>query len=285
MVTLPSSPTGNREPVFHPTRFAYPDGFDPYWQPNLPELAHAANAVSLLMPHVEPYVVSSVRQVIDDLDEPLKSRARTYARQEAQHHAQHQRFNDILVARHTGLGRVDRLMAATFRRLARGRDVRFGLAFAAGFETVAYTAARWVEKRRRQLLDGADPEAARLFLWHLAEEVEHKSVAIDVYRAVTAGERRATVRYGVAMVFSALLLAAFSFMALVHTLVATGRVLNPLTHLRLFGWSLTYIFDLLPAMAVSILGDHHPDQLVDPLFYEQWLAEERSLEARRGGAC
>lgn len=274
---MPIGPALATDVTFHPARFAYPDDFDPYWHPLLPELAHAANAVSLLMPHVEPYVVASVRASLDELAEPLRTRARTYARQEAQHHAQHRRFNDRLVARHCGLLRIERLMAWTFRTLAHRRSVRFGLAFAAGFETVAYTAARWVEKRRRPLLDGADAEATRLFLWHLAEEVEHKAVAVDVYRSVTADESslRAGVRYAAAMTVSALLLASFSLLTLVHTLVATRRVFNPLSHVRLLWWTISFTFDLLPAMAVSVLPGHHPEQLVDPVFFEQWLDRDR----------
>ena len=89
-----------------------------------------------------------------------------------------------------GLRRIERLMAWTFGWLRRHTSDRFGLAFAAGFETVAFTAARWTAKRQQSLFAGADVQPSALFLWHLAEEVEHKAVAHDVYEATGGGRLR-----------------------------------------------------------------------------------------------
>jgi predicted metal-dependent hydrolase len=261
---------------FHATAFDYPDDFRVRWHPGSPDLACAANAVSLLMPHVEPYVVRSIRAVADGLDEPLRADALAYARQEGQHHAQHRRFNDLVIQQVPWLRTNERLMARAYRMLERHTSARFGVAFAAGFETVAYTAARWVDARRVVLLTGADAVARDLFLWHLAEEVEHKTVAHDVNRAIgaTAGISAC------AMVLAAMMLAVFAFLNTMVLLSATGRVFNPLAHLRLLLWSVTFIFDLLPAMAVAVLPGHHPRDLVDPWFYSQWL-DERRLDERR----
>ena len=50
--------------------------------------------------------------------------------------------------------------------------------------TIAFTLARWVDENLGSFFAGADPVPATLFLWHLAEEVEHKTVAFDVWEAV-----------------------------------------------------------------------------------------------------
>ncbi len=238
------------------------------WTPKVPELAIAANAVSMLMPHAEPYVVSATRSAIASGAVPAgdaADAARAYAAQEAGHHGQHQRFNHLLVARYPGLRRVDRTLAATFRFL-RGRSTRFGLAFAAGFETIAFVAARWVDRNQRLLRDG-DPTATTLFLWHLAEEVEHKGVAHDTYQAAGGGR----LRYAWAMTVAALVLAAGSFAGSLVMLHGEGRLWHPSSHLRLIGWSLSFIFVAVPVMVVSALPGHHPDQLVDPPGLEHWL--------------
>jgi hypothetical protein len=54
-------------------------------------------------------------------------------------------------------------------------------------------------------------------------------------------------------------------------------------------WTISFVFELLPAMAVSALPGHHPSKLVDPPFYGQWLqhldADEGTLpvwSTRRG---
>jgi predicted metal-dependent hydrolase len=238
------------------------------WTPKVPEMAIAANAVSLLMPHAEPYVVATTRAALDQglvADPELADQARGYAAQEAQHHAQHHRYNRILVARYRGLGRVDRLLASTFG-LLRGRSTRFGLAFAAGFETIAFVAARWVDRHLGLLRDG-DPKATTMFLWHLAEEVEHKRVAFDVYLAAGGGR----LRYAWATTVAALVLAAGSFVASLVMLAGEGRAWRPSSHLRLATWSLSFVFVAVPVMVVSALPGHHPDQLADPAGLEHWL--------------
>jgi predicted metal-dependent hydrolase len=249
-------------------RFAFPADLDPVWTPKLPELAIAANAVSLLMPHAEPYAVASVRSALADgmvTDPDLAAAASGYAQQEAQHHGQHRRFNELLGRRYAGLARVERLLHWTFAKL-RGRGTRFGLAFAAGFETIAFVSARWVDQHQRLLRD-AEPTVATLFLWHLAEEVEHKEVAFDVYEASGGGR----LRYAVAVATAGIVLAVGSLLAAWTMLAAEHRFFSPVAHARLVGWSLSFVFAALPVMVVSALPGHHPRDLVDPAGLDHWL--------------
>lgn len=253
-------------------RFEWPEDLDPIWNRREPDLAIAANAVSLLMPHAEPYVVASVRSqlpTIRDTDADLAERATAYAAQEAQHHGQHRRFNDMLLARYPRLSMVERMTAWLFGRLRR-RSTLFGLAFAAGFECIAFTAARWVDKRTR-LLRGGDPTATTLFLWHLAEEVEHKSVAWEVYQTAVGPDGGGRLRYAWATWVSGLVLA---WCALVGTWVMLWherRWWRPDAHIRLLVWSVSFIFVALPAMIVSALPGHRPDELADPAGLAHWL--------------
>ncbi len=249
-------------------RFAWPDDLDPVWTPQVPELALAADAVSMLMPHAEPYVVASVRRVLPDLAEREPEAAATghaYVRQEAQHHAQHRRFNDLLIARHPRLARVDGRLARVFAVLRR-RSPAFGLAFAAGFETIAFVAARWVDRRMR-LLRGGDPTATTMFLWHLAEEVEHKEAAFDLYRASGGGR----LRLALGTATAALVLALGSWGATLSLLRAEGRLFSLRSHLRLAAWSVSFVFEALPVMAVSVLPGHHPSSLTNPAGLDHWL--------------
>ncbi|MEM7273885.1 MAG: metal-dependent hydrolase [Actinomycetota bacterium] len=241
------------------------------WQRRLPEFASAVEAVSLIMPHAEPYVVDAAERVLDDLPPDLRGQTRGYIRQERSHHAQHRRFNDAVIGvpgDRVGrwLAGLDRAMAATFRFLSR-RSARFGIAFAAGFETIAFAGARWVEPRIGRLFGAADDDGARLFLWHLAEEVEHKGVAHDAW--IAADGRRS--RYLLAMWTAALLLAVFSFAGTMLLLVRRRRWWSPLAHARLAWWSLTFVFEAVTLMMVSALPGHHPDQLADPGYLKAWL--------------
>ncbi|MFW2383449.1 MAG: metal-dependent hydrolase [Acidimicrobiales bacterium] len=239
------------------------------WHDSIPEFACACNAVSLLMPHVEPFVVRSVERVADRLPHDVRPAALAYARQERQHHTQHRKFNDRVFAQHPGLMWIDRLMARTFRVLDRRSD-EFGVAFAAGAETIAYAGARWTDPRIASLFDDAEPTARRLFLWHLAEEVEHKGAAHDVWESFS-GSR---AKYVAGTITSVLVLAFFAFIGTLGLLWVERRVFSPRAHWNLLVWSITYVFEFLPLAVISALPGHHPNDLTDPVYLSTWLRIE-----------
>lgn len=249
--------------------FAYPADFDPRWHPTLPEFACAANALSLLMPYIEPYFAKTTRSALDRLEPELRARADAYLRQELAHHVEHRRLNDLLTARYRGLKTIENVMRRSYRRLERKRSLAFNLAFAAGTESLAFGAARWIERHRRELFDRADPQARALFLWHLAEEIEHKSVGFDVFEAVD-GKR---LRYAIATSISLAMFAAFVLCGTLVMLVHERRIWSPLAWIRLIKWALTFVFEVLPVMFVAALPGHHPNAFESPLWLENYLKE------------
>jgi predicted metal-dependent hydrolase len=250
--------------------FPYPPDFDPAWSGNVPEFACAANSVSLMMPYVEPYLARSVRAALPQIEDPeLRREAAAYVRQELTHHVQHRQFNDLLAERCRGIHMLERWMRAAFERLGRRKSLGSHLAFAAGAEGVAYGAARWAAAHRRELLATAEPAIAELFLWHLAEEVEHKSVAFDVFQAVDGSRRR----YVWGMLLGFALLAFFTVVGTTVQLWQQRRLFHPIAYVRLTRWSVTFLFELLPAMAISSFRGHHPRDLADPPFLVQLLRE------------
>ena len=250
-------------------RFEYPADLEVRWSNRRPEFACVANAASLLMPFVEPYVVKSVRAALDDLSPELAVRTEGYLKQELQHHVQHRRFNDLVVASYPRMRRFEGWMRRTFNWLGRTRSRNFNLAFAAGFETVAYSSARWTDEHLDELFEGADPVPATLLLWHLAEEVEHKTVAFDVYDEAGGGRWM----YGAGMVASFLLLAWFTLVGTCMMLFADHRFFRPVTHFRLIKWSFSLVFEIVPNMLASAMPGHHPSEFIDPPFLTAWLRQ------------
>ncbi|MCC5950624.1 MAG: metal-dependent hydrolase [Acidimicrobiia bacterium] len=248
-------------------RFEYPDDFDPAWHRRLPEFAAAANSVSLLMPFAEPYFVGSVRKALPELPTPLATRTEEYLRQELAHQRAHRRFNDLLLVRYPALRRVEGWARRSYGWLGRTRSLEFNLAFAAGSETIAYSIARWTEKRCDRLMADADLLPATLFMWHLAEEVEHKTAAYDVYEAVD-GSR---LRYVAASTVSVLLLVFLTTCATLTMLASDRSLLRPSVWVRLVTWAFSLAFEVLPTLAVSSLRRHHPSQLTDPTWMVRWL--------------
>jgi uncharacterized protein len=156
------------------------------------------------------------------------------------------------------------------RWTSRTRSLRWNLAFAAGTEAVGFALARWTDHHLRALQAGADPAVADLFLWHLAEEVEHKEVAFDVWAAVD-GSRWRLLR---ATTLSLVLLAVFGCIGTLVLLAGDRRLRRPLTWLRLVRWALSCVFGVLPTVLVSMLPSHHPSDLADPDGYRAWRVEQ-----------
>src|SRR3954451_3595266 len=247
--------------------FEYPRATDPMWVPHRPELAAAANAISLGMPYAEPLFIKAVRSTFDRIDDDLRARSETYIRQETGHHTQHKRFNDLVSARYPATVRLQRLMVRHADWIWK-RSPRFRVAYAAGGETISYAVARWTESHL-SAFRGADPVPTTLFLWHLAEEVEHKANTYDVFEA-TDGSR---LRYAWAMTWGFTSLVLFTIVGALLQLRGERRLRYPATWFRLGRLSLSLAFVLIPTMVVSALPGHHPGDFTDPVFLPAWLSQ------------
>ncbi|MDH5521468.1 MAG: metal-dependent hydrolase [Acidimicrobiia bacterium] len=256
--------------------FDYSSQSSPIWTPARPEFSCAANSVSLMMPIIEPYFVRSARRALPLLPPDLATTAQAYLEQEAEHLRQHRLFNRMLTDRYPALQRTERTMGAVYRWLERSRSLAFSCAFAAASETMAYSAARWAADRRSELFRDADEVVSTLFLWHLAEEVEHKSAAFEIHRRVADVEDRpvlARLRLVASMLVALALVVVFVVWGTTVMLAGERRLHHPIAWFRLLRWSLVFAFELLGNLTVSLLPGFHPDDFVDPLFYEVWLRE------------
>jgi predicted metal-dependent hydrolase len=248
--------------------FEFPEDLDPMWVPHLPEFAAAANAISLGMPYAEPLFIKAVRSTFDRIDDDLRERSETYIRQETGHHTQHKRFNDVIAARYPRTRWVQKLMAANSAWVWR-RSPRFRVAYAAAGETISYGVARWTEAHLGELMDRAEPVAATLFCWHLAEEIEHKANTYDVFEA-TDGSK---LRYAWAALVGFLTIAAFTALGALVQLHGERRLRYPITWFRLGRLAGSLAFVLVPTLVVSALPGHHPRDFTDPAYLPAWLTQ------------
>ncbi len=268
-----AKPVEGARPRVRQPHFGFDEQTDPQWNNRNPDFAIIANALSMLMPHLEPYVVRSVRGSFAELGQDpvyeapdgLLDHARDFVRQEAQHHVEHRRFNDVL-ARRYGLTRIESWMSKTFSWLERRKSPNFGLGFAAGSETVAFTVAQWVDRRIDRVVDVEDPTAA-LFLWHLAEEAEHRSIAFDVHRAA-GGTRR---QYTKGLLASFVVMIWFIFLGTVRMMWRDRRIFNPFAWFNILFWFFSFMFHAIPLMAVTTMNGHHPMDLAEPMNLQYWL--------------
>ena len=143
------------------------------------------NALSMSFPVGEQFFLDSVRRGFKAL--PPEQQARWYAEvkgfvgQEATHRRIHALFNAHLERQGLVNGWEGRITA----RLAplEQADPRHALAITAANEHFTALFADWL-LARPQVLAGAEPRLQTLWLWHSAEESEHKCTAFDLYQAL-----------------------------------------------------------------------------------------------------
>jgi uncharacterized protein len=162
----------------------FPAGLDPMLVEGCPEESYALVGISLLLPYLEPYLIRSMRAARERVRDPkLLADLDAFTAQEGQHYRQHVRFNEAMRLRGVaGLERLEAELDADYRGYTRSKSLRFNLAYAEGFEAFTTALARF--SLESNALDRVRPPVRDLFLWHLVEELEHRTVAFDVYEHV-----------------------------------------------------------------------------------------------------
>ncbi len=193
--------------------------------------SHAVVVASCLFPDGEDFFVQSVRNYRDQIDDPeLSKQVRGFIGQEAIHGREHRAFNKALGQ----LGYPTRYLEARVRIIL-GLFSRFGfkshqLALTSALEHFTATLAEVLLEEGAVPFDCDVEEVRDLFLWHAMEESEHKSVAFDVFQAVSGSER---VRVNMMRVATA------GFIAALVSGVAVSLALDPASRdLRRLGRSL-----------------------------------------------
>lgn len=169
--------------------FHFHDDIDLFFFRNDPVLSYGSHAYWLTMPYLEPYLMRSVRAAMKDVaDGNLKERMSRFCSQEGQHYQQHAKVNDILRRRNpafTGLARIEAELEADYKRFSAEKDHAFNLAYAEAFECM--TMAMSCTQMEMRVHDDMTAPIRDLFLWHITEEMEHRTVAFDAYRALGKG--------------------------------------------------------------------------------------------------
>jgi predicted metal-dependent hydrolase len=165
--------------------FSFPDGLDPLIIEGCPEESYLMVGLSLLLPYLEPYLIRSMKAARKQVTDPaLLADIDAFNEQEGQHYRQHMRFNEaVRVDCPAAIAALTKEVDADYRRFTATRSLRWNLAYAEGFE--AYTSALARFSFESGWLDRVRPPARALFEWHLLEELEHRTVAFDVYQHVS----------------------------------------------------------------------------------------------------
>jgi predicted metal-dependent hydrolase len=150
------------------------------------------NALSMSFPVGEQFFIDSLREGMAALPperrESLAQELQGFVGQEATHRHLHALYNAQLAEQ----GFHNNIEARSVARLKRldgmKLDPRHHVAITAATEHFTAIFAEWMLSHP-EALEGADPRLQALWLWHSAEESEHRSTAFDVYRALDGNEK------------------------------------------------------------------------------------------------
>ena len=168
-----------------------------YYFGHSPVTSHLLTALSTTFPIGEQFFVHSVRNVRDRVvgNDKLQAEISAFIGQEAMHSHAHAEFNNSW---RRDDYQLDSFLAWLAREDARAKSLppKIQLAVTCAFEHFTAMLGEYV-LRHPDLVDSFDKEAARLWLWHAVEELEHRSVAFDTYQAVfnDLRIRRTSMRY------------------------------------------------------------------------------------------
>jgi hypothetical protein len=76
---------------------------------------------------------------------------------------------------------MEAVLTDDYNKLENKRSLKFNLAYAEGFESMALALGEMLIEDREYLFGDSDSAVASLILWHFVEEIEHKNVAFDVF--------------------------------------------------------------------------------------------------------
>ena len=172
------------------------------WIPNQPYASYFINEINNILPAGEFWFCRLYNKVLPQVtDEKLKHDVQAFIRQEAMHAIAHTSANkEYLSQRNIDIQRNLEIMDFLFTKALAdkpfGKEVPkvldhqwdlFRLGVIATVEHMTCVLGKYALYNERWEELGADPEMVDLVKWHGSEEIEHRTVAFDLYRHLGGG--------------------------------------------------------------------------------------------------
>lgn len=240
-------------------------------------LSHLVALLSAIFPPGEEFFIRSVRNYGDRITDPvLKKRVAGFIGQESVHGQEHRKLNEKLIEMGYPMVRLFTFGPNSARQklIQRSEKLlpgRVRLAFtAAGEHYTAVLGQRVLSSDEIQAIP-ADPEGRQLLNWHAMEELEHKSVAFDVYRAIGGPEWIRIAVMGINYFFTIPL----ATVGVAVSILTDPRGWRPITLIR----QAIYVFrgpilkGILSELRMYMKPGFHPDDINTTALLEQWQKE------------
>ncbi|CAM4210605.1 metal-dependent hydrolase [Acinetobacter dispersus] len=172
------------------------------WIPNQPFASYFINEINNILPAGEFWFCRLYNKVLPEItDEKLKQDVQAFIRQEAMHAVAHTSANkEYLTQRNIDIQRNLDIMDFLFTKVLADKPFDkeipkalehqwdlFRLGVIATVEHMTCVLGKYALYNKRWEELGADPEMIDLIKWHGSEEIEHRTVAFDLYRHLGGG--------------------------------------------------------------------------------------------------
>ena len=259
------------------------------WAENQPEFCHLLNATSSFLHHLESFLNKAVRESRKGLDAAahpaLDTDVSMFCAQEGWHAKLHAQYNTKLVeAGYPWIGPAADKMRDDFARFLATKSPRWCLAYSEGFETVGPIVSHFFFEEAGDVLYDWDEPTVYLWLWHFAEEYEHRSVCNNLFKEVYDNNYPARI-YGVVYA----LCHQFSYTirtanALINADLAAGRIKESKlrSKLRFANMMRRFWVYLLPKVVLRTMRpSYDPESIPPPKNSMKFLAQAEQRYAIR----
>ena len=162
----------------------WPEGYQRFWFGGSAIRSNWMNALSTLFPEGERFFADSVRHYLGEIRDPaLLAQARAFIGQEGMHAREHHRFNDLMKAQGYPVERMEAKVRQILDHVRNRKRPMTMLAVTCALEH--FTTILGTEVLRNPTFhEPMSGEYLRMWCWHGLEELEHKTVAFDVFVAI-----------------------------------------------------------------------------------------------------
>ncbi len=250
------------------------EGLSRDWFDNDPFKTAWLNSLSITFPVGEKFFIDSVRHFANEIEDPkLQKEIRNFCTQEGFHRREHNTYNQLLCKqRGYDLEYLEGRSKKKVNFVKKHYSMLRQLAVTVALEHFTAIMAELVLSEN-SIMSKADPAIRRLWEWHAAEEMEHKAVTFDVFRAVGGKEkmRKRTLHR------ASFLLKLELLMSTIHMLRRNRKMWS--WRVWASGWKFLYSKDgimhqIRPAYKEYFRNSFHPWQRNTQDFLESWKSRQ-----------
>ncbi|MBV1922215.1 MAG: metal-dependent hydrolase [Pseudomonadales bacterium] len=252
-----------------PAQFAFTNSTPRFWQGEVFG-SRMFDAMQLAFPDGERMFIQSVRNYADKISDPvLKTQVKHFIYQEGQHGKVHSDFNKHLKNQGLNIDGSVAMIKATLTWFQKFSSHKVQLAATVAAEHLTASLGEHLLSDNEKIFINANPTMKAFYMWHGAEEVEHKAVAWDVYQQAAGGGYFTRTIALAALYPLALVPLTAGTMAMMHS---DGKLnMNELKKgVRIMFGKNGLFRKTLPAILEFYKPGFHPWQTGYPDKFEQW---------------